>query len=268
MTSVPARSIEQDHRVGYARPGYDADLVIWDSHPLSVGATPSQVYIDGRPVLDSEAVAESLPAGSGAADGDLSAPRMRPTLGEGQVALCSKLEGARGKILFTGVQNSLVGLPLNEGARGIDTTGQPTVLIDDGRIACVNTYAACSSASNDDDEVITVALKNGHVTPGLIAVGNNLGIQDISSEPSTGDGSASGDSLHFAKYGIHFGGRGLGRARIGGVTKAVTAPISSGLLKGVSVGLRTGENATILNGGIWKDEVALHVVIGQDGKGE
>lgn len=99
-------------------------------------------------------------------------------------------------------------------------------------------------------------------------MGNNLGIQDIPSEPSTGDGSTSGDALHFAKYGLHFGGRGLGRARIGGVTRAVTAPAASGLLRGVSVGLRTSENATILHGGIWKDEVALHVAIGQDGKGK
>ncbi len=27
--------------------GYDADVVIWDSHPLALGATPKQVFIDG-----------------------------------------------------------------------------------------------------------------------------------------------------------------------------------------------------------------------------
>ncbi|KAJ5517788.1 hypothetical protein N7453_000210 [Penicillium expansum] len=54
VTSVPARSIQQDHRIGYARPGYDADLVIWDDHPLQVGATPTQVFIDGRPVLKND----------------------------------------------------------------------------------------------------------------------------------------------------------------------------------------------------------------------
>jgi imidazolonepropionase-like amidohydrolase len=32
VTSVPAKSLEIDHRVGYARAGYDADLVVWDFH--------------------------------------------------------------------------------------------------------------------------------------------------------------------------------------------------------------------------------------------
>ncbi len=27
--------------------GYDADVVIWDSHPLALGATPKQIFIDG-----------------------------------------------------------------------------------------------------------------------------------------------------------------------------------------------------------------------------
>ena len=27
------------------------DLVVWDSHPLALGATPKQVYIDGIPQL-------------------------------------------------------------------------------------------------------------------------------------------------------------------------------------------------------------------------
>lgn len=56
VTSVPAKSLEIDHRVGYLRPGYDADIVVWDSHPLSIGATPLQVYIDGRTTLDTKKV--------------------------------------------------------------------------------------------------------------------------------------------------------------------------------------------------------------------
>ena len=268
MTSIPARSIKQDHRVGYARVGYDADLVVWDSHPLSVGATPSQVYIDGRPVLDSEATAKFLPVDNEITRADLEAPKMRPSASETQVALCPELGRKGGKVLFTGVTNLLLDHPLNDRELQGTAHGQLAVLVNNGRIDCIDVYSACSSISSDEDEIVTVELENGYVTPGLLAVGNNLGIQDIPSESSTGDGSTSDSVVHFAKYGIHFGGRGLGRARIGGVTKAVTAPASSGLLKGVSVGLRTSENATILNGGIWKDEVALHVAIGQAGKGK
>ena len=66
---------------------------------------------------------------------------------------------------------------------------------------------------------------------------------------------------------MHLDGRGLARARIGGVTRAITAPLhGGGVVQGVSVGLRTSENATILDSGIWKDDVALHLVIGQAAK--
>lgn len=48
-----ARSLTNDpalisgHRLGFVRPGSDADVVLWDSHPLRLGATPTHVYIDG-----------------------------------------------------------------------------------------------------------------------------------------------------------------------------------------------------------------------------
>lgn len=34
------------------------DIVVWDSHPLALGATPKQVYIDGIPQLDNPFTAE------------------------------------------------------------------------------------------------------------------------------------------------------------------------------------------------------------------
>ncbi|KAJ0341717.1 hypothetical protein COL154_007776 [Colletotrichum chrysophilum] len=150
------------------------------------------------------------------------------------------------------------------------------MVVTNGEITCLGAESACVS-SYEGGSIVSIKLDNGYITPGLVAFGNNIGILDISSEPSTGDGSPGrkGNALnerkdlHFAKYGVHFGGRGFGRARLGGVTRAVTAPIfGGGLLQGVSVGLRTAENATVLGGGIWKNEVALHVAIGQEAKAE
>ncbi|KAI8279499.1 hypothetical protein K4K59_008942 [Colletotrichum sp. SAR11_240] len=153
---------------------------------------------------------------------------------------------------------------------------QLAMVVTDGEITCLGAESACVS-SHEGDSIVSIKLDNGYITPGLVAFGNNIGILDISSEPSTGDGSPGRKgnalngqkNLHFAKYGVHFGGRGFGRARLGGVTKAVTAPIfGGGLLQGVSIGLRTAENATVLGGGVWKDEVALHVAIGQEARGD
>lgn len=36
-----------DHRIGQLAPGYDADVVIWEKHPLTLGARPAHVIIDG-----------------------------------------------------------------------------------------------------------------------------------------------------------------------------------------------------------------------------
>ncbi|EEB89859.1 hypothetical protein MPER_11999, partial [Moniliophthora perniciosa FA553] len=47
VTSAPAIALGLSHRVGILRKGSDADLVVWDSHPLHAGATPLQVWIDG-----------------------------------------------------------------------------------------------------------------------------------------------------------------------------------------------------------------------------
>ncbi|KAG6891468.1 hypothetical protein C0992_006199 [Termitomyces sp. T32_za158] len=53
VTSHAAEVMGIGHRVGYIKKGMDADLVIWDSHPLALGATPVQVFIDGIPQLQS-----------------------------------------------------------------------------------------------------------------------------------------------------------------------------------------------------------------------
>ncbi|KAK8155039.1 hypothetical protein BKA80DRAFT_304450 [Phyllosticta citrichinensis] len=47
VTSAPAELLGLGERIGKIKPGFDADIVLWDSDPLSVGAAPVQVWIDG-----------------------------------------------------------------------------------------------------------------------------------------------------------------------------------------------------------------------------
>ncbi|GKZ36169.1 hypothetical protein AbraIFM66950_007076 [Aspergillus brasiliensis] len=258
VTSIPAQSMQQSHRIGYVRPGYDADIVIWDSHPLQVGATAVEVFIDGRALLQNEDIAD---ASSSSSSADLqTAPQRRPMVDLDQRAhVCSQ-----SRLVVTGIREALFDSP------SIDQAIDDLVLvIENNKVSCLGAKQNCIQA--EDEGIMKVALKNGYITPGLIAFGNNLGIQAIPSEDSTGDGSSgtTGDllneakSVHFAKYGAHLHGVAFDRARIGGVTKAISPPHGSGLVRGVSVGLRTDPNVTILDGGIWKDDVALHVSVGQ-----
>lgn len=52
VTSTPATAGGLAHRIGLLQEGADADVVMWDSHPLALGATPVQVFIDGIAQLD------------------------------------------------------------------------------------------------------------------------------------------------------------------------------------------------------------------------
>lgn len=270
MTSVPARSVQQDHRIGYVRPGYDADIVAWDSHPLSIGATPLQVYIDGKSTLDAKQVADSLlKTASQNAQKAISIPKMRPTLPKAaRDNLCNGILGARGKkLVFTNIAGYLLGQP-HEHASGPDLT----IVIEDGNISCINKHEVCLAAAGDAH---IINLEHGYITPGLTAVSQTLGLVEITGEQSTGDGSVNpkaGDDeglIDYAKYGIHLEGKGFTRARMGGITKGVTPPLwGGGLIQGISVAYETSDNATILDGGILKEDLALHVTVSQPSKGE
>ncbi len=52
ITINPARQLEIDKRVGSIEPGKDADLVIYDKHPLSNYAKVQTVFIDGEVYFD------------------------------------------------------------------------------------------------------------------------------------------------------------------------------------------------------------------------
>jgi imidazolonepropionase-like amidohydrolase len=47
VTLNPAKLLHIDNRVGSLKEGKDADIVIWNNHPLSVYAKPEKTYVDG-----------------------------------------------------------------------------------------------------------------------------------------------------------------------------------------------------------------------------
>ncbi|KAF2092364.1 composite domain of metallo-dependent hydrolase [Rhizodiscina lignyota] len=267
VTSVPAKSLEQDHRIGYVKVGYDADLVVWDSHPLSVGATPLQVFVDGKVTLDPKKTKDSMPSSGSVLNRKSMQPAVRPLLDESiRDDICSKLNGGS-DIVITGIRTSFL-----QDYQSFDTADRNlTLVLESGRIACFDVSDKCMSTNRG---LPTVQLNNGHALPGLTAVSQSLGLAEIFAEKSTADGVVNAktdvtdpEKLVYAKYGIHLEGRGFQRARIGGVTRAVTTPLmNGGFGGGVSVGIKTSGKKTVLDGGIFQSDVAVHLVIGQDAK--
>jgi len=265
VTSVPAKSLGLEHRIGFVRPGYDADIVVWDSHPLSVGATPSQVYIDGRATLDPIKVAESASKTSLEVVENLSKSRMRISLEPAvKEAMCHRLQN--GRTAINGITKSY--LKANE----LNTMQSETLtmVLDSGKVICLDSEKNCVSHSSGAQ---IVTLQDGHVLPGLTALSTSLGMVEIAMDGENGDGEVNlklnpsdPNNLVFAKYGVHLEGRAFERAKFAGITRAISAPLNGGFISGVSVGIKTNGKQTILNGGIFKDDVALHFTIGQGSK--
>lgn len=54
VTLNPAKMLHVDDKVGSIKEGKDADLVLWNDHPLSIYAKPLQTYVDGIRYFDIE----------------------------------------------------------------------------------------------------------------------------------------------------------------------------------------------------------------------
>lgn len=300
VTSVPAATLDMEHRIGYVRPGYDADIVVWDSHPLSVGATPRQVFIDGVATLDPVKVEESTAHLITRQGGDVyrgaGLPSMRATVdAEERTQFCSRARRPGQGFIISGIYKSFLDefpslLPAAVGDKG--RMGENlTMVIDNGEITCIGTESACRATASrlherrrrgvDDGGVVSIDLRDGHLSRGLTAVTSSLGIAEIAMDPETGDGlvktvspkdAGDPDSIDYAKYGISLGGskvksKTFARARLGGVTRAVQPPMTDGgLVVGVSTGVRTGVDGTLLNGGLFQEDVAMHVALGSTAK--
>lgn len=186
-------------------------------------------------------------------------------------AQCQKITQAGGKFVINGITKSFLEHDFL-GDQAVHVGESLTMVIEDGKVTCVGVLGDCIHASSGGT---TIDLQNGHVLPGLTAVTPSLGLFEIAAEKSTGDGYITGkadvsdpDNLVYAKYGIHLEGRAFTRAKIGGITKAVTSPLTEGgLVTGVSVAFKISGNKTILDGGIVKEDVALHAIVGQGSKG-
>ncbi|KAJ6031931.1 hypothetical protein N7540_002663 [Penicillium herquei] len=273
VTSTPAKSLGLDHRIGYVQAGYDADIVIWDSHPLANGATPLQVYIDGVSILSSDHLQESLKFSSsqGSQMQPPKAPRMRPQPEKNVHDSFHEAIKAGDKIAVSGIQSVLV--PFS----GFDVPahGNLTMILESGRVLCIGLPEDCFEVAND---AAHINLENGHIIPGLTAFVRHMGLSEIEMESTSGDGSVVPQPMNakeldvtYAKDGLRIEGKDLDRARLGGITRAVVAPMISteaenSFLQGVSTAFKTSGNQTILDGAIIKDDVALHFVFGQRGK--
>lgn len=158
------------HRLGYIRPGFDADVVLWDSHPLGLGATPKQVFIDGIKQIERPFAAKPL-------ETDLKAPEVAS---KPEYPICEEEfdDGSEERerevleeVLFTGVKEVLLEGDWEINGRRED---EYEVLVKRGSIECVGDCAMLAGA-----ETRRVGLKGGSLLPPLTAYGPALGLTEM-----------------------------------------------------------------------------------------
>jgi hypothetical protein len=187
-------------------------VVIWDSHPLTLGATPLQVYIDGIAQLDNPT--SKLKAA------ELQIPPTPPnfdqetkeTLAHDGLPPLNIENITSQKIVFTNV--SALWLKNGYSVEQVYEDAPLHVVVKDGRVECAG---HCSDSLDSDSMMID--LRGGSIFPALVATDTQLGLQEIRSESSTNDGSIIDplsvtevpdiirDAVPRAMDGLQFGGR-------------------------------------------------------------
>ncbi|CAE7231904.1 unnamed protein product [Rhizoctonia solani] len=271
VTTTPAEVAGFGHRLGRLKNGYDADVVVWDSHPLTLGATPQQLYIDGIAQLSDPVVVNkpsafqripATPDWGNAPEEAIKYDGLPPLQSEFEKDLAQTVVFTRVKDIWSNSSGEfqLQSLP-----------AESVVVVSGGRITCAGPTSRCSTPLA---HARVVDLAHGSLSPGLISFGSPLGLEEISAEASTNDGRvpdpfskgvpeiAGGDDLVVrAADGLSFAGRDTLLAHRAGVTTAVSAPVSRGLFSGASVAFRTGAAHKLEDGAIVNSAPALHLTV-------
>ncbi|KAI0074162.1 carbohydrate esterase family 9 protein [Panus rudis PR-1116 ss-1] len=274
VTTTPAGIIGQDHRVGYIKKGYDADVVLWDSHPLALGATPKQVWIDGIAQLKSP---HNVKKPSSFQDvpktPDFEEEAQKVLEHDGLPPLTPK-HSESSVVVFNNVSNVYVKKAgqIRQIAE-LQSAKDTTVVVEGGKVTCIGTQTSCVPEILPEDTKV-VDLMGGSISPGLISFGSPLGLEEIRMEDSTSDGFVFdpilGDvpgvvggegAIIRASDGLQFSTRDALLAYRAGVTTAVTAPKTSAFLSGLGVAFSTGAEHKLKKGAVVKDIVAVHVGI-------
>ncbi|CAI4219090.1 unnamed protein product [Parascedosporium putredinis] len=207
VTSIPARLLGMGERLGKVKPGFDADIVVWDSDPLSVGAAPVQVWIDGISQFEDPV--------------ELKKPASDPIKPDESLGNIPEDVPVNYKdVVFTGVANVWL-------SGRATAFGSLNVVVTDGKLSCFGRCEAELRAAAEAD-VKMVNLKNGALTNGLTAFGSLIGLNDIDAERDTDNGASGGSAFSRALDGLALDSKKLHVANQYGITKAITAPNHSG----------------------------------------
>ncbi|PHH78514.1 hypothetical protein CDD82_3023 [Ophiocordyceps australis] len=247
VTSAPAQELGLGQRLGKIKPGFDADVVVWDSDPLSVGATPVQVWIDGRAQFEDPFLLHKPNHGPIQPDESLQHIDHEPVEAK--------------HVVFTGVQKVLLDQDYDAETVFEQTPGKTfTAVVMDGKLSCIGVCTAQVQAATAAG-ASTTQLRNGYVTHSFTGVAGLLGLNDIDAETSTENGN--NEKFTRAVDALQLGGKKLHAGARYGVTRAISAPkLNDGSTHhGTSVGFVTTAKTSLDEGAVFAQDVAVHYTL-------
>lgn len=252
VTSAPAELLGLGNRLGKVKAGFDADIVVWDSDPLSVGAAPVQVWIDGTAQFEDPVELDKQFKGTAIPNDKLGHVGGKPATKNGEV-------------VFTGITKSL----LDSDTGGLLQDGLAfNLVISNGSITCMGRCDAELEAVLSTSPEDVFHLENGHLTPSFTAFGSTLGLNAIESERDT-DNGADGDTFSRGIDGLAVDTEKLHVAHRYGITHAISCPkfARENTHHGTSVGFYTGATGSIASGATFVNDAALHYTMDLSAKG-
>ena len=222
VTSISAENIGATHRIGSVAPGYDADLVIWNTHPLILGATPLRVFVDGyetfrHPTHDA-----------------IMKDAMHDN--EEKVESYEEVKNLNFECMDSSSRNVvLTNISSIYASESVHLVGSLRIIIADGIIECFGSDSDCHASTTTHQ----INMQRGVIIPGLVLGMSHLGLEEITSEQRTSNGVSRVDVLKSggtrAADGLRVGLDGSKvqkSAYFGGVTRSVSVPRGSGVVLG------------------------------------
>ncbi len=260
VTSNPAKQLLLFDRIGSLRAGKDADVVVWNGHPLSVYSRVDMTFVDGKRVFDREVDLElrqaraaekarlvaairgdedeedEETAATDDEDSDGTAEPHRFEAVEARQYATSPHRQSEATAILGATVHTVSGEAIEGGV----------VVFEDGVITAVG--GPDTTIASGARRVDATGL---HLFPGMISFDSTVGLAEVDSVPGSMDVAEIGDinSDLRAEVAVNQSSEHVAVNRANGVTHTLTAP-RGGSIAGASALLR-------LDGWSWEEMTAL-----------